>query len=201
MVIVRTRGGKFQMQRAQPGKLTREAEQHFLATLGTTCNVKLSAAAVDASEGAFLRRRRRRPGFDEAMREAIEAGYDHLEAELIRSAIELLRGGGAAAADGPGGDGDDGAGRAQPARPSAQDGPTARAISALRRPRRVRAAPKQDADAGDAQPPGQLGGRRGRGVTAHAGAFPQAKAKEKGRRSGPSRSEAPGPRACPGNSH
>jgi len=98
MVIVRTRGGKFQMRRAQPGKLTREAEQHFLATLGTTSNVRLSAAAVDASEGAFLRRRRRRPGFAEAMREAIDAGYDHLEAELIRSAIELLRGGGAGAA-------------------------------------------------------------------------------------------------------
>ena len=101
MVIVRTRGGKFQMRRAQPGKLTREAEQHFLATLGTTSNVKLSAAAVDASEGAFLRRRRRRPGFAEAMREAIDAGYDHLEAELIRSAIELLRGGGAGAAAAP----------------------------------------------------------------------------------------------------
>ena len=101
MVIVRTRGGKFQMRRAQPGKLTREAEQHFLATLGTTSNVRLSAAAVDASEGAFLRRRRRRPGFAEAMREAIDAGYDHLEAELIRSAIELLRGGGAAAAAAP----------------------------------------------------------------------------------------------------
>ncbi|MFL6847927.1 MAG: hypothetical protein ACJ8EI_06095 [Sphingomicrobium sp.] len=97
MVIVRTRGGKFQMRRAQPGKLTREAEQHFLATLGTTCNVRLAAAAVGAAEAAFFRRRRR-PGFDEAMREAIEAGYDHLEAAMIRSAITHLRGGEAGAA-------------------------------------------------------------------------------------------------------
>ena len=96
MVIVRTRGGKFQMRRAQPGTLTREAEQHFLATLGTTCNVKLAAASTGAAAGAFSRRRRRRPGFAEAMREAIAEGYDQLEAELIRSAIELLRGGGAA---------------------------------------------------------------------------------------------------------
>ena len=95
LVICRRNDGKLQMRRAQPGKLTREAEQHFLGTLATTCNVRLAAAAVDAAGEAFARRRRRRPGFDQAVHAAIEEGYDHLEAEMVRSAIALLRGGGA----------------------------------------------------------------------------------------------------------
>ena len=46
MAVVRRNDGKLQMRRAQPGKLTREAEQAFLAALSATCNMSLAAAAV-----------------------------------------------------------------------------------------------------------------------------------------------------------
>jgi len=47
------------MRRAQPGKLTREAEQAFLAALSVTCNMSLAAAAVGADFNAFNRRRKK----------------------------------------------------------------------------------------------------------------------------------------------
>src|SRR6476660_9022213 len=49
MVICRRNDGKLQMRRAQPGKLTSEAEQAFLAALSATCNIRLAAAAVGAA--------------------------------------------------------------------------------------------------------------------------------------------------------
>jgi hypothetical protein len=73
------------MRRAQPGKLTREAEQAFLAALSATCNVALSAAAVGASEAAFHRRRRKDPAFAREMRMALSQGYLELETALFAS--------------------------------------------------------------------------------------------------------------------
>ena len=73
------------MRRAQVGKLTREAEQAFLAALSATCNVKLAAAAVGASPGAFYRRKMQDPGFAREMRYAIERGYETLELALLET--------------------------------------------------------------------------------------------------------------------
>jgi len=84
-VVVRLKDGTCQIRRAQPGKLTWEAEQAFLATLSVTCNISLAAAAVGAAEAAFHRRKRNDPGFAREMRMAIEDGYLELETALIES--------------------------------------------------------------------------------------------------------------------
>jgi hypothetical protein len=86
-VIVRLASGALQVRRAQPGKLTREAEQAFLAALSATANVKLSAAAAGACEAAFYRRRRQNPAFAREMRLALQMGYDRLEAALLESGL------------------------------------------------------------------------------------------------------------------
>jgi hypothetical protein len=83
MVVCRRNDGKLQMRRAQPGKLTREAEQAFLAALSATCNIRLAAAAVGAAFNAFNRRRRQDPAFDREMRMAIARGYEALEMALL----------------------------------------------------------------------------------------------------------------------
>jgi hypothetical protein len=86
-VVVRRKDGKLQMRVAQPGKLTRECEQAFLAALSATANVKLSAAAAGASVAAFYRRRRQNPAFAREMRLALQRGYDALEMALIESSL------------------------------------------------------------------------------------------------------------------
>jgi hypothetical protein len=86
-VIVRRRDGKLQMRVAQRGKLTREAEQGFLAALSATANVRLAAAAVGAAAHAFYRRRKADPGFDREYRLALQRGYDRLEQALLESSL------------------------------------------------------------------------------------------------------------------
>ena len=84
-VVVRRRDGKLQLRAAQPGKLTVQCEQAFLAALSATANVRMSAAAAGASVAAFYRRRRRNPAFAREMRMALEQGYERLEMALLES--------------------------------------------------------------------------------------------------------------------
>lgn len=84
-VVVQRRDGKLQLRRAQPGKLTKQCEQAFLAALSATANVRLSAAAAGASPRAFYRRRRTNPGFAREMQLALETGYERLEMALMQS--------------------------------------------------------------------------------------------------------------------
>ena len=85
--VVRRNDGKLQIRSAQPGKLTRECEQAFLAALSATANVRLSAAAAGASVAAFYRRRRNNPAFAREMRMALELGYERIEAALIEAGL------------------------------------------------------------------------------------------------------------------
>src|SRR5947209_8957212 len=85
--LVRLKNGQLQMRRAQPGKLTREAEQAFLAALSATCNVTLAAAAVGSCFGAFNRRRKKDPAFAREMRMALRHGYEALELALVESGL------------------------------------------------------------------------------------------------------------------
>jgi hypothetical protein len=85
-VVVRRNDRKLQMRAAQPGKLTRDCEQAFLASLSVTANVRLSAAAAGASVAAFYRRRRNNPAFAREMRMALEQGYEALQMALLASA-------------------------------------------------------------------------------------------------------------------
>jgi hypothetical protein len=86
-VIVRLKDGTVQVRRAQPGKLTREAEQAFLAAVSATCNIRLAAAAVGAAEATFFRRRRKDAAFAREMRMALEEGYLALETALLESGL------------------------------------------------------------------------------------------------------------------
>lgn len=86
-VVVRRRDGTLQVRSAQPGKLTRECEQAFLAALSATANIRLSAAAAGASARAFYRRRARHAGFAREMRLALAMGYERLEMALLESSL------------------------------------------------------------------------------------------------------------------
>lgn len=66
--------------------LTRRQIDIFLAALAETCNVSLSAREAKRSPRTFYALRRRDPGFRAAWLEALSAGYDHLEMELLHRA-------------------------------------------------------------------------------------------------------------------
>ena len=82
-VVVRTRSGKLQLRLAQPGKLTKAAEQAFLHALAATANVRLSAAAAGASPAAFYRRRKQNKAFNREYRLALQMGYERLEMAML----------------------------------------------------------------------------------------------------------------------
>jgi len=66
--------------------LTRREIDIFLSTLGETCNVRLSAREAKRSAQTFYRLKQRDSGFRAAWLEALSAGYDHLEMELLHRA-------------------------------------------------------------------------------------------------------------------
>lgn len=84
-VTVRTAGGRLQVRRAHPGKLTKACEQAFLAALSATANIALSAAAAGASANAFRMRRATSPAFAREMRLALKTGYERVEGALLES--------------------------------------------------------------------------------------------------------------------
>ena len=73
--------------RSISGKLTPEAREHFLAQLSLTAHVGQSAAAAGVSPQAVYQLRVRDAGFAEEWRAALLAGYDRIEAALIRKAL------------------------------------------------------------------------------------------------------------------
>ena len=85
--ILRTASGRLQVRRAISGRLTREAEQAFLAALSATANVRLAAAAAGFSHSAFYTRRRNNPAFAREMRMALEMGYERVEAAVIEAGL------------------------------------------------------------------------------------------------------------------
>ncbi|MDP8994378.1 MAG: hypothetical protein M3N07_05240, partial [Pseudomonadota bacterium] len=86
-MVVRTRSGRLQLRPAHKGKLTKAAEQAFLAALCATANIRLSAAAAGASPAAFYRRRRQSRAFAREFRLALEMGYERLEAAALIAAL------------------------------------------------------------------------------------------------------------------
>lgn len=84
-VVVLLKNGRLQMRRAQPGKLTRQAEQAFLLALSATANMSLAAASVGVAQAAFHRRKRRNPAFAREVLAALAQGYEQVEAALLES--------------------------------------------------------------------------------------------------------------------
>jgi len=85
-LVQRTPSGRLQLRR--PGgrhRVTRDAEQAFLAALSATANIRWSAAAAGFSPATFHARRKASPAFAREMRLALEMGYDRIEMALIAS--------------------------------------------------------------------------------------------------------------------
>ncbi|URW74538.1 hypothetical protein M9980_08080 [Sphingomonas donggukensis] len=85
--VVRTTAGRRQLRPAQPGRLTRAAEQAFLAALSATANIRLSAAAAGFSHAAFYHRRKTSLAFAREMRLALAAGYEQVEMALLAAGL------------------------------------------------------------------------------------------------------------------
>lgn len=81
--IVRNKRGRLQLRLAQPGAMTKAAEQAFLSALAATANVRLSAAATGFSHATIYSHRKRNRGFAREMRLALERGYDRLELAML----------------------------------------------------------------------------------------------------------------------
>lgn len=84
----RTPSGRVQLRR--PGgrrRLTRAAEQAFLAALSATANVRLSAAAAGFSHAAFYARKKQSPAFAREWRLALARGYERLELALVAGTL------------------------------------------------------------------------------------------------------------------
>ncbi|MBO9714950.1 hypothetical protein [Sphingomonas sp.] len=85
--VVRTASGRLQLRLATPGKMTRAAEQAFLAALAATANVRLAAAAAGFAHTSIYHRRRKFPAFAKAMDDALRIGFDRLECALLAATI------------------------------------------------------------------------------------------------------------------
>jgi hypothetical protein len=67
-----------------------EAEDAFFDALSATCNVRSSAAAVGFTTFTVYRQKRLRPDFAAKWRAALVQGYDAIEMELVRTALDSL---------------------------------------------------------------------------------------------------------------
>ena len=76
--------GRPQIRARHKRALTARQIEIFLTTLAQTCNVALSARRTGRQARNFYDLRRRDPGFRAAWLQALSAGYDYLEVELLR---------------------------------------------------------------------------------------------------------------------
>jgi hypothetical protein len=86
IVVGRTRGGRLQLRRAPPGRMTAEGEQAFFTALATSANVRLSAAATGFTHSAFYQKQKKQPAFAREMRISLTIGYDRIEYASLAAA-------------------------------------------------------------------------------------------------------------------
>lgn len=96
-LVVRGTGGaggakRVQVARARVKQWSPRVEERFLSVLGSTCNVRASAAAVGMHSSSAYDHRRRWPAFAGRWRAAVEQGYVQLECGLIEAAGNFLSG-------------------------------------------------------------------------------------------------------------
>ena len=84
--------GCAQKVRSNGWQWTDEAEEIFLAVLACTANVSLAAAEAGFSTPTVYRLKARRADFAEKWRMALIHGFDRLETEMLRSAIDSVSG-------------------------------------------------------------------------------------------------------------
>ena len=90
LLLVHGRTRPAQLRRAGGGELTQAGIDSFLQALAATANVRLSAASVGVWPNAIRNRRRRDAAFDRAVRQALQIGYERVEAALVESACRAL---------------------------------------------------------------------------------------------------------------
>jgi len=76
-----------QRRRPRPGDWTPTKSRDFFDHLAATANVRASARFVGMSSWGAYARRRRDPAFAAGWAEALQAGYDRLEQELVARAL------------------------------------------------------------------------------------------------------------------
>jgi hypothetical protein len=87
--VIRLKGGRLQLRRALPGRMTPAAEQLFLTMLSETNNIRLAAAAAGFAHSSFIATRRRSPTFAAQMDEAAAASPQAIDRHLARAATTL----------------------------------------------------------------------------------------------------------------
>ena len=125
---------RMQVRKARPDGFTAAKRELFLDTLAMCCTVTTAARAAGVLVTTVNYHRRRDPVWAEEMREALDAGYDMLEAASLAHGVR----GGPRRARGAGGAGDDGAreveaGDPEAPHPEALDPDMAVRMLALRR--------------------------------------------------------------------
>jgi hypothetical protein len=93
IIVGRTRGGRLQLRRSPPGRMTEAGEQAFFRALAASANVRLSAAAAGFTHSAFYQKKRKRPAFAREMKISLTIGFDRLECAAIERTLEALHGG------------------------------------------------------------------------------------------------------------
>jgi hypothetical protein len=85
-------GGMPKVVRSGHKRWSDRSESVFLGTLATTCNVMAAAEAAGFSTSSAYQRRLRDAGFAQRWRQALEIGYERIEALLIEAAEQNLSG-------------------------------------------------------------------------------------------------------------
>lgn len=84
LVVRRGIDGQLQVRRARPGTLTQAAVDCFLAHLAASANVTAAADAAGFDSSNFYALAERDRVFAQSWREALETGYERLEAALLQ---------------------------------------------------------------------------------------------------------------------
>ena len=92
IVVGRTRGGRLQLRRSPPGRMTEAGELFFFRALAASANVRLSAAATGFTHSAFYQKKKKRPAFASEMKISLTIGYDRLEGAAIERTLQALNG-------------------------------------------------------------------------------------------------------------
>jgi hypothetical protein len=79
-----------QVKRVRKGGWTKTRRARFLDTLALSCNVTLAVREAGMSTANAYRLRRMDPEFAELWREALVAGYERLETELLQRALQSV---------------------------------------------------------------------------------------------------------------
>ncbi|HEX8238374.1 MAG TPA: hypothetical protein VF574_01395 [Allosphingosinicella sp.] len=92
IIVGRTRGGRLQLRRAPPGRMTEAGERHFLRSVAASANIRLSAAATGFTHSAFYQKMKKRPAFKSDTKISLTIGYDRLEHAEMERMLQALRG-------------------------------------------------------------------------------------------------------------